>query len=159
MGTDVDTLWAARGAWWRGALAALGVLIAGAVGAQERVPIRLQLKWQHEFQFAGYYAAKAQGYYDAAGLDVDIREAGPDQEVIPRVLDGRADFGVWNSSLLLDRQAGALDEIMSELERVGPAMDEGEALAAAETSASFLEQLPVSKPCSDSSYGNARGIR
>lgn len=25
--------------------------------------ITLQLKWQHAFQFAGYYAAQQQGYY------------------------------------------------------------------------------------------------
>lgn len=35
----------------------------------------------------------------------------------------------------LDRQAGALDELISDLERVGPAMDDGEALAADETAA------------------------
>ena len=34
--------------------------------------ITLQLKWQHAFQFAGYYAAQQQGYYRAAGLDVEI---------------------------------------------------------------------------------------
>jgi exonuclease SbcC len=35
----------------------------------------------------------------------------------------------------LDRQAGALDELISELERVGPALDDGAAHAAAETAA------------------------
>ena len=77
------------------------------VGADELAPVRLQLKWQHRFQFAGYYAAREKGYYQAAGLNVDILESGPEQDVIPRLLDGRADFGVWNSGLLLERQAGA----------------------------------------------------
>jgi ABC-type nitrate/sulfonate/bicarbonate transport system substrate-binding protein len=40
--------------------------------------VSLQLKWKHQFQFAGYYAALAQGYYRNAGLDVTIREGGPD---------------------------------------------------------------------------------
>jgi signal transduction histidine kinase len=36
--------------------------------------VSLQLKWLHQFQFAGYYAAVAQGYYRAAGLEVELRE-------------------------------------------------------------------------------------
>lgn len=33
-------------------------------------PVSLQLKWHHQFQFAGYYAAQAQDYYGAEGLEV-----------------------------------------------------------------------------------------
>ena len=36
--------------------------------------ITLQLKWLHQFQFAGYYAAKEKGFYDDVGLDVEIKE-------------------------------------------------------------------------------------
>ena len=36
--------------------------------------VTLQLKWQHQFQFAGYYAALEKGYYDEVGLDVQIKE-------------------------------------------------------------------------------------
>ena len=28
----------------------------------------LQLHWKHQFEFAGFYAAKAQGYYQEVGL-------------------------------------------------------------------------------------------
>ncbi|MCF8453688.1 MAG: ABC transporter substrate-binding protein, partial [Pedobacter sp.] len=35
-------------------------------------PIKLQLKWLHQFQFAGYYAAKEKGFYKDAGFDVEI---------------------------------------------------------------------------------------
>ena len=66
----------------------------------------LQLKWRHAFQFAGYYMAKELGYYAAAGLDVDMREATPDTDVIDEVVSGRAHFGVGMSSLLLARKAG-----------------------------------------------------
>ncbi|HEA66545.1 MAG TPA: hypothetical protein ENI07_06975 [Desulfobacterales bacterium] len=34
----------------------------------------LQLRWFHQFQFAGYYAAVEQGYYRDVGLDVIIKE-------------------------------------------------------------------------------------
>ena len=46
----------------------------------------LQLRWNHQFQFAGYYAALWNGYYAAAGLDVDIRSAmTPDIKVLSAV--------------------------------------------------------------------------
>ena len=40
-------------------------------------PIRLQLSWRHQFQFAGYYAALAKGFYKEAGLNVELLEGGP----------------------------------------------------------------------------------
>ncbi len=66
----------------------------------------LQLKWQHQFQFAGYYAAIAQGYYREAGLDVELREALPGLDPVKTVLDGDAQFGVGTSELLLLRAGG-----------------------------------------------------
>jgi len=33
-----------------------------------------QLKWFHQFQFAGYYAAKEKGFYAAEDLDVAFRQ-------------------------------------------------------------------------------------
>lgn len=68
--------------------------------------VTLQLKWTHAFQFAGYYAAKELGYYREAGLDVTIEEAKPSTDPVREVLEGRAEFGVGTSSLLLSRKAG-----------------------------------------------------
>jgi PAS domain S-box-containing protein len=68
--------------------------------------VRLQLKWQHQFQFAGYYAAKAQGYYGQAGLDVDILAGDPGVEATQKVLKGEAEFGVGMTDLLLNRAKG-----------------------------------------------------
>ena len=65
------------------------------------VPVTLQLKWTHAFQFAGYYMAKEKGYYREAGLDVEIRAGGPNIDVVGQVLSGAADFGVATSDLLL----------------------------------------------------------
>lgn len=73
-------------------------------GALEKVA--LQLKWKHQFQFAGYYAAQEKGYYREAGLEVDIREAGPETDPVREVVEGRAQFGVSNSALLLARAQG-----------------------------------------------------
>jgi len=68
--------------------------------------VTLQLKWHHQFQFAGYYAAQAQGYYREAGLDVDLVEASPGLDPIQEVVTDRAQFGVGNSALLLARLKG-----------------------------------------------------
>ena len=63
--------------------------------------VTLQLKWFHQFQFAGYYAALEQGYYEAEGLDVTIVERDLRKNPINQVLDGAADFGVSNTEVLL----------------------------------------------------------
>ncbi len=68
--------------------------------------VTLQLKWTHAFQFAGYYAAKEQGYYREAGLDVNILEATPTTDPVRVVLEGKAQYAVGTSSLILERKAG-----------------------------------------------------
>ena len=82
----------------------LGALASFPASALDKVT--LQLDWYHQFQFAGYYAAVEQGYYNQAGLDVTIVEAGPDVDPIVNVLAGKTEFGVSNSNLLLTRAAG-----------------------------------------------------
>src|SRR6218665_1373200 len=78
--------------------------VTAAGGGLDRV--RLQLKWQHQFQFAGYYAAVKQGYYREAGLDVELIEAQPGVDAVHVVLDGKAEFGVGTSDLILLRSKG-----------------------------------------------------
>src|SRR5688572_7711498 len=68
--------------------------------------VSLQLKWTHQFQFAGYYAAVEKGFYRDAGLDVEIREALPEQDTAREVTKGAADFGVGTSNLILLRSQG-----------------------------------------------------
>jgi class 3 adenylate cyclase/ABC-type nitrate/sulfonate/bicarbonate transport system substrate-binding protein len=62
--------------------------------------VSLQLKWKHQFQFAGYYQALEQNFYRDAGLEVTIREGGPGIEVSEAVAGGKADFGVCNANVL-----------------------------------------------------------
>jgi len=83
---------ASRPPWWRVGLLMAVLLLGGLfvlppslfqknVATEEFAAdpplevVTLQLKWQHQFQFAGYYAAKAQGFYEEAGLDVRIVES------------------------------------------------------------------------------------
>jgi PAS domain S-box-containing protein len=69
--------------------------------------INLQLRWHHQFQFAGYYAALEKGYYQKAGLTVILHEGAPTKESVQQVMGGHAQYGVANSELLLERLRGA----------------------------------------------------
>ena len=66
--------------------------------------VTLQLKWRHQFQFAGYYAAVEKGYYRDAGIEVVLREASPDTNVVDEIRHHRAQFGIAASDLLLERR-------------------------------------------------------
>jgi len=68
--------------------------------SQELKPIKLQLKWLHQFQFAGYYAAKEKGFYIDAGFDVEILQGNALNPPVDNVLKGKADFGVTGSDIL-----------------------------------------------------------
>ncbi|SKA78054.1 PAS domain S-box-containing protein [Prosthecobacter debontii] len=68
--------------------------------------VTIQLKWHNQFQFAGYYAAESQGYYQQAGLDVQLREGNPSRRSLSSVLAGEADFGVTDCDVLLARLQG-----------------------------------------------------
>jgi diguanylate cyclase (GGDEF)-like protein/PAS domain S-box-containing protein len=69
-------------------------------------PVSLQLRWTHQFQFAGYYAALHKGFYHEAGLDVSLKEGGPGADPVAAVLAGESDFGISISSLVIDYLKG-----------------------------------------------------
>lgn len=73
-----------------------------AVSAQVLEPVSLELRWYHQFQFAGYYAALHKGFYREAGLDVTLREGGPEANPVQGVLSGRSEFGIALSSLVVN---------------------------------------------------------
>ncbi len=90
-------------------LLALLMVLAVPVGALEQRPlasVRLQLNWQHQFEFAGFYAAKAKGFYRDAGLDVEILESAPGVNAEQQVINGKAEYGVSDAKLLLEQQKG-----------------------------------------------------
>jgi diguanylate cyclase (GGDEF)-like protein/PAS domain S-box-containing protein len=66
----------------------------------------LQLKWTHQFQFAGYYAALDKGFYKQAGLDVQIVEGSSNLDPAQQVLQGKATFGIATSDLVLWKAKG-----------------------------------------------------
>ncbi len=79
----------------------------GGADTQELIPVKLQLQWFTQAQFAGYFAALEKGFYRDAGLDVTILEGGVD--IVPAtVLDsGAADFAIsWVPRGLVPREEG-----------------------------------------------------
>jgi NitT/TauT family transport system substrate-binding protein len=69
--------------------------------------LRVQLKWLHQAQFAGFYVAKEKGYFQKRGLDVTLDQGGPGNNALTAVLSGAADVGVWApEQVLTSRSAG-----------------------------------------------------
>lgn len=82
---------------------------AGATGPDgELTPVTLQLQWLTQAQFAGYYAALDQGFYEAEGLDVEIVPSGGD--IVPQdaLAQGEVDYAVaWVPKVLGSIEQGA----------------------------------------------------
>ena len=86
-----------------------GVLLGVALAQPARAadPVTIQLKWVTQAQFAGYYVAKAKGFYKDAGLDVTIKPGGPDLAPPQVIAGGGADVIVdWMPSALASREKG-----------------------------------------------------
>lgn len=70
--------------------------------------VKLQSQWFAQAQFAGYYAAAAQGFYEDEGLDVEILEGGAD--IVPQdvLAAGDADYAIsWVPKVLGSIEQGA----------------------------------------------------
>ncbi|MDO6591392.1 ABC transporter substrate-binding protein [Loktanella sp. D2R18] len=69
--------------------------------------VTLQLQWVTQAQFAGYYVALDQGFYEAEGLDVTILPGGPDIAPPQVLAGGGADVMLnWMPSALAAREKG-----------------------------------------------------
>ena len=83
------------------------MLIAiSATSAKPLTHVAVELKWFHQVQFAGIYAAKEKGFYRQAGLDVNIIERNPKSNPIKDVLAGKVEFGVSDSTLVKEKLSG-----------------------------------------------------
>jgi NitT/TauT family transport system substrate-binding protein len=81
--------------------AVVAVVVAACSGAATEAPktkVRVLLQWVPQAQFAGYYAAQEQGFWDEEGLDVEIIPGGPD--VIPQQVGSAADGPEFTTSWL-----------------------------------------------------------
>lgn len=79
----------------------------GCSGGGSGTKVKLRLNWFPEMEHGGYYAALAEGYYKAEGLDVEILPGGPEYSASKEVALGGVDFGVGEADyILLARQEG-----------------------------------------------------
>jgi NitT/TauT family transport system substrate-binding protein len=77
-------------------------------GSTKLTPVKLQLQWYAQAQFAGYYAAVAKGYYKDEGLDVSIVEGSADIVPIDSLTAGDVDYAIsWVPKVLGSIEAGA----------------------------------------------------
>jgi NitT/TauT family transport system substrate-binding protein len=101
--------------------AASGSAAAGS-GAPAAASVRLQLQWYPQAQFAGYFAAKEQGYYTAEGLDVKILDGSA--TIVPQTVgsapDGPEFTIAWVPKVLQARESGSdLVDIAQIFQRSG----------------------------------------
>ena len=82
--------------------------------------IRLQLKWKHQFQFAGYYQAKEQGYYQKSDLEVEFLERRENVSSIDQVLNSKAEFGVSSINVLYSYLMGEDIVLVSTIYQYNP---------------------------------------
>ena len=105
-----------------GGSAAPSVAVGGPGGTL--TPIKFQLQWVAQSQFAGYYAALDQGYYRDEGLDVSFLLGGPNINNVQVVATGGADIGTaWLPNMLQSREGGTdLVSIAQVFQRSGTRM-------------------------------------
>ncbi|MGW4929393.1 ABC transporter substrate-binding protein [Agromyces sp. NPDC004153] len=90
-------------------------------GGGDLTPVTLQLQWLTQAQFGGYYLAKANGYWEDLGLDVEIIPGAVD--IVPQdvLAAGDVDFAIaWVPKALASIEAGAkITNIAQIFERSG----------------------------------------
>jgi NitT/TauT family transport system substrate-binding protein len=74
--------------------------VCDACPAQAADKITFGLDWLAEAEYGGYYQALAQGTYAKYGLDVTIRQGGPQVNQAQLLLAGRLDFSIAGNSFI-----------------------------------------------------------
>ncbi len=84
----------------------------------------MQLRWDNQFQFAGIYAAQWQGFYQNAGLEVEVRTAiAANKRIlngVTEVRDGRAHFGLGAGEILMARDQGTPLVVLASIFQQSP---------------------------------------
>lgn len=63
--------------------------------------ITLQLDWKFQFEYAGFIAAKENGFYEELGLDVTLLEYQSGIDTVADVIKNKVTYGIHNSSLVV----------------------------------------------------------
>ena len=98
----------------------LTILFVCSVFANENQKVSLQLLWKHQFEFAGFYMAKEKGFYSEVGLDVEFKEYKLGSNISQDVADGKIDFGIGYSGIILDKIKGADIKLLNAIYQSSP---------------------------------------
>lgn len=90
--------------------------------AKPLTEINVQLKWRHQFQFAGYYAAIKKGYYYDKGLRVNLIERVPGPTPIDKLIFGEADYAIGGVGALVYRAYGVPIVALANIFQYSPSM-------------------------------------
>ena len=82
-------------------------LISSFLFSSDLKPVSIQLKWKHQFQFAGFYIAKELGFYKDVGLEVELKEFDKNINITNEIGELKSDFGINDSSLIYHKLNGA----------------------------------------------------
>jgi NitT/TauT family transport system substrate-binding protein len=120
--------------WLRAGLAVLALLTActsaeqsptdrGKGGGHETAggPIVCRLKWLYNASVAGEIWAEESGIFRDRGLDVELREGGPEQDAIKDLELGRAHFGIASADQVLRAaDKGAPVVVLAQIFQINP---------------------------------------
>jgi PAS domain S-box-containing protein len=94
-------------------------IVAEAQGLEK---VSIQLHWLDQFQFAGYYMAKEKGFYEEAGLDVEIKKFQLNITPLDEVLNNKATYGIGRTSLLISQDRGVTIKLLSATFQSSPSV-------------------------------------
>eukprot|EP01063_Lacrimia_lanifica_P024502 TRINITY_DN3239_c1_g2_i1.p1 TRINITY_DN3239_c1_g2~~TRINITY_DN3239_c1_g2_i1.p1 ORF type:complete len:872 (+),score=327.96 TRINITY_DN3239_c1_g2_i1:84-2699(+) len=95
------------------ALSMLALLPCIAAGQEPAAPrcdsftqLNVQLQWIHQAQFAGFFAAVENGFYEDECLQVSVKAGGPGVNMLAELKERRAEFAVGWMSVLVGGSSG-----------------------------------------------------
>lgn len=107
---------------WRGLVLGVvaGILTVwcGTAGAEE---LAYRLKWLFNSSVVGDLYADTGGYFEAAGLDVEVKAGGPERDAIKELELGQAQFGVASADQVIRAMAkGSPVVVIAQLFQINP---------------------------------------
>ena len=91
--------------------------LAAQILSKEKEEVSIYLGWYHQFQFAGYYAAVEQGYFDDVGLKVKLIPATGEKST-EAIASGKYNYGVaTGATILSDRNLNKISVIAAIMQQ------------------------------------------
>lgn len=97
------------------------VLLSAMPASAQKTELNYRLKWLFNTSVAGDIYADAMGYFDEAGLKVNVKEGSPEKNAINELELGRADFGVASADQVIRAlDKGAKIVVIAQLFQINP---------------------------------------